>query len=188
MQALRRAVGITQKPAQLKRYGGGEYLGGVPAVERLLADLEAAKGNGVEEFQRLNPVKGDPFGGIHEELVHLRLLAERRRAAAAFLRKAGEVLPTVRPSLNAAATEYAEVSRLTLEAFVLRHGPVEETDRISEIARLGTYENNPEWDAYWQRAGANLADPAKRKELARLIAVALGHERAALAEIEQAIH
>ena len=146
------------------------------------------KGDGVEEFTRLNPVKGDPFRGIHEELLHLRLLSERRRAAAAFLRIAAEVLPAAaRPSVKTAAERYDEVSRLALEAFVLRHGPVEENDRIGEMARLEAYDDNPEWAAYWQRADENLADADTRKELAWLISQALEAERAAVAEIEKAL-
>ncbi|KPK41865.1 MAG: hypothetical protein AMK72_14840, partial [Planctomycetes bacterium SM23_25] len=153
-----------------------------------LSDLEAAKGDGVGEFTRLNPVKGDPFRGIHEELLHLRLLSERRRAAAAFLRIAEGVLPAAAgPSANAAAERYDEVARLALEAFVLRHGPVEENDHICEMARLEAYDDNPEWDAYWRRADENLADADTRKELARLIAGALDAERAAVAETERAL-
>ena len=185
--AMECAVRIArEEPVRLGGWGGGEYLAGFAALERLLADLEAAKGDGVEEFKHLNPTKGDPFGGIHEELVHLRLLAERRRAAAAFLRKATVHLPdAARSHTNTAAAKYNQVSSLALEAFELRHGQVEENDRICEMAREERFgEDVPEWVAYWRRAKANLADPQKRRNLTNLITSALAADHKAIAKIE----
>ena len=101
---------------------------------------------------------------------------------------AAEVLPAeARPSLTTAAERYDEVACLALEAFMLRHGPVEENDRVSEISRLDGCEDNPDWDAYWQRADENLADADKRRDLANLIRNALESERKAIAEIEKVL-
>jgi len=189
-RAMQRAVrSAREEPVELRGWGGGTYLAGTAALERLLADLKSAKGDGVEEFKRLNPVKGDPFGGVHEELVHLRLLSERRRAAGAFLRRADAHLPeAARPHTNAAAAKYDEVSHLALEAFELRHGPVADHDQIQSMVREETFGDDvPEWAAFWKRADENLADAEKRKELARLIEGALDAERAAVAEIEKAL-
>jgi hypothetical protein len=188
--AMERAVRIAREaPVRLTGWGGGEYLAGFAALEQLLADLEAAKGNGVEEFKRLNPVKGDPFGGIHEELVHLRLLSERRRAAAGFLRAAAVFLPAIAQAhASAAAREYDEVARLALEAFELRHGPVAEHDAMERLIRDENFGDNvPEWVAFWKRADNNLADAAKRDELAGLIARLVEKEKEAIAEIEKAL-
>ena len=189
VRTLERISKTGREPVELKRYGGGTYLAGVAALERLLSDVEAARGDGVEEFKRLNPTKGDPFGGIHEELVHLRLLAERRRAAGAFLRKATVHLPDAAHShTNAGAAKYDHVSRLALEAFELRHGPAREHDRICELARTEGYsDRDPVWNAFWEQANENLADSGKRKDLARLIRQALDAERAAISEIEKVL-
>jgi hypothetical protein len=70
---------------------------------------------------------------------------------------------------------------------VLRHGPIEENDYISEIARTECYDGNSRWDAYWRRADEKLADAGKRGELARLIGDALESERQAIAEIEKTL-
>ncbi len=188
--AMRRAAKLAHEdPVKLDGWGGGTYLAGIPALERLLSDIEAAKGDGVEEFKRLNPTKGDPFAGVHEEVVHLRLLSERRRAAAAFLRKAALQLPeAARSHTHAAAARYDEVARYALDAFELRHGPDREYDRICELERLEAYGDDvPEWTAYWKRADENLADAEKRKDLARLVGRTLEAERAAVAEIEAAL-
>lgn len=189
IQAMERAVKLaSEEPVKLSRYGGGTYIAGLAALERLLNDVTSAKGNGVEEFKKLNPTKGDPFGGVHEELVHLRLLSNRRHAAAGFLRSVVNVLPAAaKPSVMKAAEKYDMVAQLALEAFILRHGPVEQNDRICEFARLEQYNDNPEWDAYWQRAAENLADSSKRKELAGLIARLLRHEKEAVDEMEQVL-
>ena len=188
--SMERAVKLAhEEPVRLGGWGGGTYLAGIPALERLLTDLEAAKGDGVEEYQRLNPVKGDPFRGIHEELQQLRLLSERRRAAAGFLRKAVAHLPAAAQThADAAAAKYDEVSRLALEAFELRHGPVAEHDQIERMGRDESWRDDPpEWGAFWKRADENLADSAKLKELAGLIARQLDNEKAAVAEIEKAL-
>jgi hypothetical protein len=189
IQALERAVKLAhEEPVKLSRYGGGTYIAGLAALERLLNDVTSVKGNGVDEFKKLNPTKGDPFGGVHEELVHLRLLSNRRQAAAGFLRSVVKILPAAaKPSVMKAAEKYDMVAQRALEAFILRHGPVEQNDRICEFARLEQYDDNPEWDAYWQRANENLADPARRKELAGLIARLLQNEKDAVAEMEQAL-
>jgi len=178
-------------------------------LQQLLADLKAAKGNGIEEFKRFNPTKDDPYGGLRKELVHLRLLSERRRAAAGFLRKAGDLVPTAaQPRLNGAAKRYDRVARLTLQAFVLRHGSLEEHDRIRELHRQSVVfhgavtdraflsesrreerlrKHFAEWQAYWRRADENLADAEKRKDLAQIIQQAVDNEHAAIAEIEKAL-
>ena len=90
--------------------------------------------------------------------------------------------------INAAAAKYDEVSRFALEAFELRHGPVEENDRICEMVREERFgEDVPEWVTYWRRADANLADADKRRDLANLIRSALEAEREAIAELEKVL-
>ena len=189
LQSLEIMTKTSQQPIVLKGYGEGTYLAGVQALERLLLDVQRTQGEGLEEFRRLNPTKDDPFGGVHEELVHLRLLAERRRAAAAFLRKATMHLPgKTQPDMDAAAAKYDEVSQLALEAFELRHGPIEENDRIIEMSRVeNSGDDTPEWVAYWKRADENLANAALRRDLANLIRRALEAECEAIAEIEKVL-
>ncbi len=188
-QAIRRAVRIArERPVKLKKYGGGEYMAGLAALDRLLGDLEASEGDGIDEYKRLNPVRDDPFGGVHEELVHLNLLAKRRSAAAAFLRQARKhVTKDLRPALTAVAKKYEDVAGLALTAFEFRHGPAKEFDRVCELGRTEAHGDDvPEWADYWKRADENLADAEKRKKLIELIQQLVNAERAAVAELKKA--
>ena len=189
-QALHRAVALAHEPpVELGGYGGGTYLAGLAALVRLRDDLAAARGDGVEEFKRLNPAKGDPFGGLHEELLHLQLLSERRRLAAGFLEQAMGCLPTTaHASLRSAAAHYRDVSHSALQAFELRHGTAAELEVIEGMIRDEAYlDDPPEWAAYWAGVEANLADPGLRTELVALLGQAIESERAAVEAVRVAI-
>ena len=191
LTSLKRAVDLAREQSTTSRYGwgAGVYLGGYTALQRLHDDLLAAQGNSVEEFEKLNPVKGDPFRGLFDELGHLKLLSDRRRSAARFMELAARHLPeSARSHLAAAAQNFERSSAEALKAFEIRYGSAKELDRMEKFILAGTHgDDNPEWVAYWKRADEALATRKQREAMAAHLTEVLRHEKAAIAEIEKVL-
>jgi CubicO group peptidase (beta-lactamase class C family) len=191
LAGLRQAVLRARETAAVAKrgWGAGTYLAGHAALQRLREDLVAAEGRDWEEFQRVNQPKGDPFGGLADELEHLHLLSARRRSASRFATAAAKALGAeAREQLLAAAKHYDGSARAAEEAFRIRYGSIEEFRRIQGLFQPGKdRDGDPRWKAYWQRADGALGDPAKRRAMAAKIGAALAAEQAALAEIEKAL-
>jgi hypothetical protein len=191
LAALRRAVALARQDSIVASFGwgAGTYLSGHTALEKLREDLIAAKGDGVEEFQRLNPPKGDPFRGLGDELEFLELLSRRRESAAKFLSQAAGLLPeAARPHLAAAAENFKGSAAEAIKAFQIRYGSEQELARMDRLIWEGTSgDDNPEWVAYWEAADEALAGRDKRKTMAEHLGRVLEFETAAVSEIEKAL-
>jgi len=133
----------------------------------------------LDEYQRLNKPKGDPFGGLISELRHLRLLSLRRQSAAKFLALAAPLLPeATRPHLAAAAQHFQNSATEAAHACSLCYGSENESARITQIIFEGRDgDDNPEWVAYWTGARQALAGMAKRKAMAEHLGRVLESER-----------
>ncbi|HUT61091.1 MAG TPA: hypothetical protein VNA25_24855 [Phycisphaerae bacterium] len=189
-RALARAVGLGRETSVTATYGwgAGTYLSGLAAMRRLRDDLDTAPGDGIEEFARLYPAKGDPFHGLSDELAFMDLLAQRRRVAAGFCTQLAAKAPAARKSLSAAADRYGIVAERAQQVFEVRYGRDEAARaRIQEMIDTGRSGRGPEWEDYWRNADAALASRANRRRMAQLVAEALEHETAALKEIEAAV-
>ena len=188
-EALTRAVALAheEEATASTGWGDGVYLSGIGAMEQLRNDVLAAQGDGPDEFNRLNPPKGDPFRGLGDELEHLHLLAQRRHAAAAFCRRAAGLLPDA-ASLADAADAYEQVADGAEQAFALRYGSTEQLTAV--FALIDTVEDldgDPRWSAYWQRADAALADPHVRERIGGHLTHVIEHEHSAITQIEAAL-
>jgi hypothetical protein len=169
IQALERAVALCEEKSTESTFGwgAGTYLAGDAALLALCEDLRSAQGDGVEEFKKLNPVKGNPFRGIFEELQHLPLLDARRKSAATFCRQASEHVPAeAGQHLNEAALCYGTMSDAAAAAYQICFGDMGQLGNLRKIAHEGTYENNDCWDNFWASAERDLANPSIRKKMA----------------------
>ena len=189
LKSLRRGVSLAREASTSCSfgYGAGTYLSGHTAVQRLRDDLLAAKGDGLDEYERLNKPKGDPFRGLGDELAFLELLLWRRRSAADFLTQAAPLLPeATRPHLASASNHFEDSAAEAMKAFDIRYGS--EQAQIHELIREGKYdEDHPEWIAYWKQADEALASRNKRKAMADHVARVLESEKAAITEMEKAL-
>jgi hypothetical protein len=181
--ALKRAVLLAREEftQAIAGWGKGTYLAGHKALASLRNVVQAAEGDGVAEFQRLNPEGADPFGGFVQELEHLQLLTERRSAARDFLQQlSGMWGHSASSRLKAAAEQFRLSGREAMAAFTIAQGPDDKPDRIKE---LGEESGNAEGDAHQ----AAVADKANRGKIAQHLSQALEHEQSAVAEIEAAL-
>ncbi|MCC7145851.1 MAG: hypothetical protein IT443_05350 [Phycisphaeraceae bacterium] len=190
LAALKRAVQLAHEPPVTAQtgWGKGTYLAGLAALQRLHDDLLAAQGNGLDEYQQLNPTKDEPFAGLKPEIANLRLLAARRHAAAGFLKQAAQLLPDAQASLLAAAEPYEQSATHAQAAFDvcfkseadwLKNQALEQGDQDASH-HIG-------WRNYHRQAARLLADPANRKALADHLAAILTAEKSALTQIEKAL-
>ena len=168
--------------------GRGTYLSGLAALQRLHDDLLAARGDGLEQYKRLNKPRQQGFGGLGDELEHLRLLSVRRRSAARFLTQVSPLLPAeARPHLAGAAKCFEDSAACAMKAFTIRYGSPQEYARRGERICGGGYAvDNPAQAAYWKRADEALASSDNRKAMADHIDRIIKSEKAALAEMQKA--
>lgn len=180
--ALARAVAQqADSPVCVEGWGGAgatqPYLSGLVAMSRLVGDLEQLRGDGLQEFQALNPSRPDDgqFRGMHEELQHLRVLSDRRLAADAFLGKAADTCHSrsaaAANAMRAAAEAYRNVGTLAAHTFELRHGSVAEADAAFAALAAGfpRGEDDDAWSGYWQRADERLASASLRARMLALL-------------------
>ena len=191
LEGLRRAVRLATRDTATSRFGWGDgtYLGGIAAIQGLHDDLLVAKGDGLEEYGKLNKPKGDPFRGLSDELEFLKLLSWRRQSAAKFL---GQCAPTLReaarPHLAAAAKHFQTSAAEAMKAFNVRYKSEKAHARMGQLFRNNEdFEEHPEWIAYWKRADEALASKAKRKKMADHLVRVMVSDKAAVLEIEKAL-
>jgi len=181
--ALTRAAELSREESVVCRfgYGAGTYLAGQRAVRQLRDDLAAAQGDGIEDYQRLNPPKGDPFGGLGDELEFLKLLSWRRRSASRFvLRRFGGLAGPAGRQAEVVAADYDRVADAAMAAFSLRYGSEKQHARVARFIWDGRVDGDHEWDAYWHRADEALASAATRGAMVKHLDRVLDHERKAV--------
>ncbi len=191
LKSLRQAISLAREESVFCSggYGAGTYLSGLTALQRLRDDLLAAKGDELDEYERLNKPKSDPFRGLGDELEFLKLLSWRRRSAANFLTQVVPLLPeAARPHLTVASKHFKDSATEAIKAFNIRYGSEKEHARIHELIREGKHgDDNPEWVTYWKRADEALASRNKRKAMADHLTRVLEFEKMAIAELEKAL-
>ena len=197
--ALVHVVEHADDPVSIEGWGGAgatqPYLSGLVAMRRLVSDLEQLRGDGLVEFRALNPARPDDgqFRGMHEELQHLRVLADRRHAAQSFLSQAADVCDArfcgAAPALRAAAVAYGHVGSLALRTFECRHGSTAEADGAFAVLAAGfpSGEEVDAWSGYWQRADERLASASLRAQMAGMLRRLVRYEEEARGQLVEAV-
>ncbi len=182
--AFQFAASLAEEPPATTGRAKDTYMSGLAALEQLHSDLLATQGDGIEDFRHRNPLV-EPSTGIREELAHMWLLAQRRRAAVRYMSSIAPLFPeAVRSKLTAASAAYGDSAAHALAGFELLYQSAAIFEGMPDDFPTGGHKSTPESVAYWQKVNTALAAPAVRKQIAEHLAQVIAAERVALGHIK----